>query len=257
MRKEFLILGLAVFSLETGIAEAACTLAPNCTEMGYTKTASECKNGSVKCPWNTSMVYCSPSCSIGNIYYADGTCLTPENHNTSKVALGVVVYVTDGGKHGQVMSAWPVDKNGKKSSSNVGMTWSTEKVDIPDLPNYTTHASAATDFNSCSNTTKIVMSFDVSIYSAAEAAREYAPTTETKGKWCLPAAGVMASIYNNQSAVQAGISKLGGVTYPSCCTWSSSETSSSSAWYSYLGDSSGLGSCTKSSNLYVRPVLEF
>ena len=68
----------------------------------------------------------------------------------------------------------------------------------------------------------------------------------------------MTNIYNNQDAIQTAISKVGGVSYPSCCNWSSSEYSSSSAWLSGLYGSYGLGSYNyKGSDYYVRPVLEF
>ena len=237
----------------------------------YTCTRANESPSSAKCGDKYSMCNCATgftwkedgckadraSCAIGWIYYADGTCVTPAAHNTSKVALGVVVYVNPDGIGGQVMSAWPVDANGNKSNSNVNMYWSTEYVDISSLPNYTSRETAMTDFNSCSNTDKIVAQGNASTYPAAWAARKYAPTTETKGKWCLPAAGIMTSIYNNQSAVQAGISKLGGVTYPSCCTWSSSEHANRWAWYSSLGSTDGLSDSSKDGNQYVRPVLAF
>ena len=69
----------------------------------------------------------------------------------------------------------------------------------------------------------------------------------------------MTNIYNNQDAIQTAISKVGGVSYPSCCNWSSSEYSNTGAWGSYLGTSYGLDYYSKSSssNPYVRPVLEF
>lgn len=39
-------------------AKAECKTTPDCTAMGYTKTESNCPKGSIKCPWNTSLVYC-------------------------------------------------------------------------------------------------------------------------------------------------------------------------------------------------------
>ena len=69
----------------------------------------------------------------------------------------------------------------------------------------------------------------------------------------------MTNIYNNQGAVQDAIKKVGGVSYPSCCTWSSSEYSFHNAWESNLGSSYGLDYYYKTVNYrhYVRPVLEF
>ena len=233
----------------------------DCSALGYTKTADQCPNGYLKCPYGDT-VFCPNvlQCAIGDIFYTDNTCVAAANHNSSKKVLGIVVHITDGGKHGQIMSPWPIDRNGNKTSSNpTGMEWSTENVDISSLPNYTTLETAMKDYDSCGNTDKIVAAGNASTYPAAWAARKYAPTEATKGKWCLPAAGIMTNIYNNQSAIQTSISKVGGVSYPDCCNWSSSEYDnlSGAAWLSNFNDSYGLDWASKSDSLYVRPVLEF
>ena len=305
-RKTFpaaLLITTALFSFDARAMTEECVEAPSCTDLGYTHTAEECLTGSVKCPWNTGLVYCEcnedykyrcdddnetagtdkcgnyyaacgcdtgyhwadgkcvanrASCAIGWIYYSDGTCSAPAAYTTSKTVLGIVVHVNDNGVGGQIMAPWPIDANGNKSSSNVSMIWSDYGTDISSLPNYTSRETAMKDYDSCGNTDKIVAQGNTSTYPAAWAARKYAPTEATKGKWCLPAAGIMTNIYNNQSAIQNAISKAGGVSYPSCCTWSSSEYSSASAWYSSLGSSYGLNLLPKSNDyLYVRPVLEF
>lgn len=135
------------------------------------------------------------------------------------------------------------------------MYWLTEDVDISSLPNYTSREKAMKDYDSCGNTDKIVAQGNASTYPAAWAARKYAPTSATKGKWCLPAAGIMTNIYNNQNAIQTAISKAGGVSYPSCCTWSSSDRGIN-VWFSILGG--GLDHTTKDdTDLHVYPVLEF
>ena len=207
----------------------------------------------------SSCVVASETCKIGSIYYTDGTCLSAANHQTNKTVLGIVVHTTDNGKHGQIMAPWLIDANGNKSSSSVGMAWGGSSTDISSLPNYTTSSSASTDYDSCGNTDKIVAAGNANTYPAAWAARKYAPTADTAGKWCLPAAGIMTNIYNNQDAIQTAISKVGGVSYPSCCNWSSSEYSSYNAWYSPLGSSYGLYDLDKLHyySLFVRPVLEF
>ena len=171
-----------------------------------------------------------------------------------------MVHVNENGVGGQVMAPWPIDTNGNKTSSNsTTMIWGGYGTDISSLPNFTSQSSASTDYDSCGNTDKIVAAGDASTYPAAWAARKYAPTTDTAGKWCLPAAGIMTNIYNNQDAIQTAISKVGGVSYPSCCNWSSSEYSSGGAWRSDLHSSYGLYYYGKNGNdyLYVRPVLAF
>lgn len=49
--------------LMTGTASGACTSAPSCSSLGYTKTASGCPNGGVKCPFDTSKWFCQESCT--------------------------------------------------------------------------------------------------------------------------------------------------------------------------------------------------
>ena len=218
-----------------------------------------CESYYADCQAKCEVAKSEPNCQIGSVYYSDGSCALPENHNTSKTVLGIVVHVTDGGKHGQIMAPWPVDKNGNKTSSNsTTMTWGGYGTDISSPPNYTSSDLASKDYDSCGNTDKIVAAGDASTYPAAWATRRYAPTPATKGKWCLPAAGIMTNIYNNEGAIQTAIWAARGVSYPSCCNWSSTEYSSDIAWLSYLGTSYGLGTNdSKDGNYYVRPVLEF
>ena len=300
MRKIFLMLSVSLFSLNAEAQE--CVDAPSCTDLGYTQTEADCPNGSIKCPWDTDLVFCGcgddyqytcngtneiagdskcgdyyascncasgyewkegscvssrPKCNIGDIFYSDNTCVPSSMHDSSKTVLGIVVYVNPDGVGGQIMAPWWVNTSGNKSSSGVGMVWGGYGIDIPSLPNYISSSSASTDYDSCGNTDKIVAAGDASTYPAAWATRKYAPTTETAGKWCLPAAGIMTNIYNNQMAIQNVISKVGGVEFPSCCTWSSSENSSHGAWISYLANSYGLVNYYKNYFHYVRPVMEF
>lgn len=257
MRKELLIITSMLFSLGIGDGQANCIKEPNCAEMGYTKTEAECEYGSLKCPWNTGLVYCKKrraKCQIGWIYYNDETCSA--NVISGKTALGVVVYINPDGVGGQVMSAWPIDENGNKSNSESIVYWSTQDVNIPSLPDYTSDLSATQDFDSCGNTNTLSANSDRTFYLAVQAARLYV-ANETTGKWCLPAAGIMTSIYNNQSAVQAGIKKLGGIEFPDCCTWSSSENDNNRAWISNFSETNGLFAINKNDYHYVRPVMEF
>ena len=231
----------------------------DCGALGYTKTASQCPDGYLKCPYGET-VFCPTvtTCNIGDIYYTDKTCSSAADYNSAKTVLGVVVYVTDGGKHGQIMAPWWIDKNGNRSSSGVGMYWSTEYVDISDLPNYTSLETASKDYDSCGNTDKIVAAGDVSTYPAAWAARKYAPTTETAGKWCLPAASILRNIQNNWSAISTAVNKVGGASnLYSHWVWSSSEHSSHYAWGASLALSDLGGTDKGNGNVCVVPVLEF
>ena len=175
MRKVFLMLSVSLFSLN---AEAACSPTPDCASLGYKYSLEECGGAAIKCPSGEGY-YCPilRKCNIGDIYYTDNTCTSAANYNTSKTVLGVVVYITDGGKHGQIMAPWPIDANGNKSSS-AKMAWGDYRIDISTLPNYLSSSSAATDYDSCGNTDKIVAAGSASIYPAAWATRRYAPTSE-------------------------------------------------------------------------------
>ena len=118
-----------------------------------------------------------------------------------------------------------------------------------------TEKEAIADYNSCKNTDAIVAFGSASDYPAAWAARKYAPTAETKGKWCLAAAGVLVNIRDNQDIIQESLRKVGGVEYPER-SWASSMYTSYFSWQLSL---SGLLTYidSLSGDLYIRPVLEF
>ena len=258
MRKVFLMLGVSLFSLN---AEAACSPTPECASLGYKYSLEECGGAAIKCPSGDGYYCPNPLsfCSIGDIYYSDKTCSSADNYDSSKTVLGIVVYVTDGGKHGQIMSPWWVDRSGNKSSSGVDMAWGGGYgTDIPSLPNYTSSSSAEADYDSCGNTDKIVAAGNAGTYPAAWATRYYAPTTETKGKWCLPAAGILRNIQNNQTAINTALNKIGGASNMlNYSVWSSSELSLSYAWLAVL-NLSHLGFYNKDIyDYYVVPVLAF
>ena len=243
---------------------AVISSCPNNADCSYfSDCSSKIQSWSCNSGYKQEGSYCvvaSETCKIGSIYYTDGTCLSAANHQTNKTVLGIVVHTTDNGKHGQIMTPWPIDANGNKTNSNsTGLVWAKWGTDISSLPKFPSWEAASTDYDSCGNTDKIVALCAASNCQAAWATRKYAPTAATKGKWCLPATGIMVNIYNNQDTIQTAISKAGGVSYPNCCTWSSSTAPSGGVWYSNFNISynhgvvyEGLGGGN-----YVRPVLEF
>ena len=204
-------------------------------------------------------------CEIGDIYYTDGKCLPAAKHDTNKTPLGVVVYVTDEGQHGQILSLWTVDANGNKSATNsVKMVWSTEAVDISGVKNASGRYTAKGDYNSCSNTEAILAQGDASTYPAAWAAHKYAPTAATAGKWCLPSAGIMSRVYSYQGVIQTSIKAVGGLEYQDCSTWTSTEQDEKYAWYACFTFSDGINVFGPKYQLglsepgaLVRPVMEF
>ena len=217
----------------------------------YTECA--CKEGyklvDGKCqfPWGT----CSgaaANCSLGNILFSDGTCSA--NKVSGKTPIAVVVYKS--GNCGQALAL----------KSLGGYEWGGYGTDISTLPNKTSAEAASKDYDSCGNSEKILAAGNKSTYPAAWAAHEYKTKGTEAGDWCLPAAGIITSYYNNQSVINTGFSRAGGTKFTnSTYAWSSSEYDSGYAWHSYFSDSYGLyygyTNYYKGYSLEVRPVLAF
>ena len=190
------------------------------------------------------------SCQIGYIFYSDKTCSFGLHHD--KTPIGVVVY-TDGLGHGQVMALNSLSREYK---------WSSTSVNISTLPDYGANSKASKDFASCANSKIIMAAGDKSTYPAVWAANEYSTEGTKAGDWCLPAAGIFTSYYNNQEAINTGFSRANGTAFTSSTkAWASSEENYYEAWYSYFSFSDGLKGTDyagyKTAILEVRPVLEF
>ena len=241
-----------------------------CTGANESKGADSCggKYSACQCAtnyeWNSTSGKCesvavlgvctgkAQSCSVGQILNNDGSC--SNSVVSGKTPIGVVVYISGGSdKCGQALALKDLGE----------MYWSTEYVDVPDLPNYNSN-SVEKDFDSCGNTQKIIKQGNASKYPAAWAAVNYAPSSvpATKGKWCLPAAGVGRSMMNNYDKINSGLSKAGGESLPTLSNhdhwnWSSSENFYDFAWrWCYACDI--LDSNDKDGhNGFVRPVLAF
>ena len=118
---------------------------------------------------------------------------------------------------------------------------------------------ASQDVASCENSAKIRAQGNSSTYPAVWAAYNYTTTGTKVGDWCLPAAGIFTSYYNNQGAVNAGLDKVGGTKFKtSTYAWPSSALSSDSVWRSdFLGSNGLVGGDYKDDSHEVRPVIEF
>ena len=257
MNFKSLLLGTSL-SLIPQYAAAQCA-ETDCLKLGYTKL-EKCDNG-LKCPFGeywacpkteekAVLGQCTgyaKNCKIGDILNSDGTCTT--NKESGKTPIGIVVYIGSD-SCGQAIALQDLGK----------IKWSSEEVDIPNLSNYTGVSAAEKDFDSCGNTQKIIKYGNASQYPAAWAANNYAPSAvpETKGKWCLPAAGVARSIMNNFSAIDTGLSKTGNETYLTLTneSWrlTSSEVNTSSVW---RWSERVMDVTLKSWDFAVRPVIEF
>ena len=252
-------------------ANAACIATPSCTAMGYTSSSS-CTNG-IKCPfgnyWNCDLSNKiteltnkiteieqkvedleTPKevCYIGSILYSDKSCSVTVI--AGKTPIGIVVYI-DGTGGGQALALKSIGS----------YEWGGYGTDISGLTNYNSESAASKDYDSCGNTAKIIAAGDKSKYPAVWAANEYSTEGTSAGDWCLPAAGIFTSVYNNQTAINLGFEKVGGTTFTtSTYAWSSSELNHGIAWNSNFSDSYGLdgyGNGGKVASYEVRPVLEF
>ena len=275
--KKILLASVGVMVMSAGMAYAACIPTPSCSSLGY-ESSSSCEGG-IKCPfgnaWNCTLTDIknkvteienkiteiekvieeggggNKNCAVGHIYYSDKSCSV--SYDASKTPIGVVVYV-DGQGHGQVMAL--------KSIGNY--KWGPEGVDIPTLANFESEENASYDLNSCVNTQKIMAAGDKSTYPAAWAAHEYKTEGTEAGDWCLPAAGVFTSYYNNQQLVNIGMTNAGGEQIEeNSYNWSSSEDGSYRAWYSRFSSNYSYGLYNdgnfynKGDSYEVRSVLEF
>ena len=262
MKLKFLLIGTSL-SLIPQYATAQCAVT-DCQQLGYTSLKS-C-DGGLKCPfgeyWACPKVEekavlgaCTgyaKNCKIADILNSDGTCTA--NKESGKTPIGVIIAIKD--NCGWAMTASVIATN---------LKWSTKEVatGIGTTPDWTT---AITDFEACVNTQKIIQQGNSSEYPAAWAAVNYSPIAApvTKGKWCLPAPGMLNSLYTNFYAINNTISKLGGkqLTHD-IPVWSSSESDYFTAWAFWPGAAvcnCGVTRYVKylnDSGSVVRPVIAF
>ena len=254
----FILCGLAQ-------SQAACIATPSCTTLGYTSTSS-CTNG-LKCPfgnyWNCDLANkideleqkieqsqggsggSSSTCKIGSILYSDKTCSAILQ--SGKTPIGVVVYADEQG-YGYALALKSIGS----------YKWSAGSVEVPGLMNYSSSASASTDFASCANSKIIMAAGDKSTYPAVWAANEYSTEGTNAGDWCLPAAGILASYYNNSTAINIGYARVSG-TSPSAnsTVWSSTELNQYYAHGYNINETDGQKHFSKDYSYSVYPVLEF
>ena len=266
MKLKFLLLGTSL-SLIPNLIYAQCAVT-DCQQLGYTSLKS-C-DGGLKCPfgeyWACPKVEekavlgeCTgyaKNCKIADILNSDGTCTA--NKESGKTPIGVVVYIGGGNdKCGYAMTARPIETNIK---------WSTVYVNTGAFQSDSSR-DAIKDFDVSGNMTKIIQSGNASTYPAAYAAMNYAPSAAptSKGKWMLPTAGILNSLYTNLNAINNAISKVGGtqLTGDNEHIWSSSEYTNSSAWVFCTVNGAGWGGVfsnykdTNNRANVVRPVLAF
>ena len=194
------------------------------------------------------------NCKIADILNSDGTCST--NKESGQTPLGVVVAIKDNCGYAITADTLPTH-----------FTWGGYGKDSPYLSNYQTWQEAITDFDVSGNMAKIIQDGggSSSAYPAAYEVQNYAPSAAptTKGKWALPTAGILNSLYANLNAINNTISQLGGTDLTGYYShiWSSSEYDNYSAWgfstYGGNGNGGGVSFYEKSNHFPIRPIIAF
>ena len=252
---------LAVFGLNSSVAEAACIQTPSCSSLGYTSTSS-CTGGT-KCPfgeaWNCTasdlndkiteletqitelkkeMV--TSTCLVGDILYSDMTCNS--NYVVSKTPIGVVF-----------------DHSGKLAIGLEGSQeyWS-DYFDVPGVENITSSTLAIADLDGKKNTSTVLAYCKANGKNcpAFKYVNSYKTEGTKAGDWYLPSMGELYAIYGNMGVLNVALGKIAATRLDTSYYWSSSENSGYSAW-GLAFDYGGVGSNTKNYDYSVRPVLAF
>ena len=221
----------------------------SCTGTNQTGVGKACNGKYYECTcdtgyvWNDSSQQCedaTANCTVGALYYADGTC--SNDYISTKKLLGIVIYEKSASQNGWVMTHEPIATD--------HIYWSTEYVDISELPNYTSESSLTDIQASCTNTEKITAQGNSSKYPAAWAAKNYKEGNKT---WCLPSGGLLKNALDNSAnftkfnnaikTIQASASTsaatiLGNVSSGYENVWSSSEYNDVIVWY-FIAQTSG------------------
>ena len=269
---------LILFSFST---HATCTPTPDCASIGYTETSCETK--SVKCPFDTSKLFCLPcdtsfkyDCVGANItgstglacggkyascqcdtslgYYFDkGVCACSDITPTNCI-VGAIYYPNGKCSNDYIACKNPVgivvkDNELVMSKSLGNMTWGGYTIDISGLTNVSTEAQALSDYNGKSNTATVVAQLGADDNtSAVVMCYNYAPTgfESSKGQWYLPAYGELQSyVCNNFNTLNSTVNKLGWSGFNQQFLWSSTEYSSLQSWYAFSNNGASNLECAK------------
>ncbi len=228
----------AGFSLTyfTAFAQAAC-VSNDCSALGYNKSESACSGDIIRCPFDTSKVFCKENkIDVGDILYSDMT--TSSSVIPGKTPIGVVF---DGTRRRAIAL-----------KEFVKIKWSTENFDIPTLTNYPYYTSQdkayMNDYDGKSNTKKIIDYCRANSKScpAAEKAYSYVTNGTYPGQWYLPAAAEIIAIANvsgrlNDTLTKIGGSEVFGISSNGSITryftyWASTESEESFAFHTGIND---------------------
>ena len=232
----------AGFSLLAGSAAAQTCVANNCAALGFTKSADNCEGDIIRCPFDTSKVFCKEKevyvMEAGDILYSDGT--ISDSVIASKTPVGIVAYVN--GSTGFAVAL-----------SESSQTWGGYGSDVSCLGHIASGAASA-DMNGRVNTQCLVS--DSQTHPAANYCNTFSAVSNGKGSsgWYLPAAGELKAMSYSYGAINLGLQKLSKTQIPSNYYWSSSEDGNHYALNIRPSDG-GIGLAYKSISFPVRCIL--
>ena len=209
---------------------------------------------------DTSIVFIQDSKEI----HTHGTTYKSVNWSVLEPPKGVFIYDING-KY-TLPSEWDTSRNNEAvgvailtddcsfvvAKSDIGTNkWGGYGTDISTLTNYTDEESAATDFDGVNNTSKIITAL-----GSSNAAGDCSAYTFTNGKTgYLGAAGEWQVARQNKENLNSALTLIGGTAMTESVYWTSTESSSFSAWQQWFDSDSGLYISNKGVNNYVRAFL--
>ena len=257
-------IGVAVISLVPFNVYGECTPAPDCASIGYTETS--CEGDFVKCPFDTSKLFCIPcdssfkyDCTGENItggtgsacggkyvacecrertIFSAGDCIC----DTSCKTIGNIVYAdrTCSSCADSNKTAVGVVVHSDNNSSLItnlsapSMRWSSDNIDVVSLSNWTSADLAKEDMDGAHNSQLIREAFSDDNETNNAAWYCYNLKVEgfeaEKGKWYLPSAGeIYKYFYTNYALINGAFVELAIASFANTY-WSSTEYDSKYAW---------------------------
>lgn len=143
------------------------------------------------------------------------------------------------------------------------LTWSSEAVSAGGTTT-TDRVTAFNDWSGESNTAAQILHDECNSESyapgfcAAYSRTNSAGSGLTAGKWWLPSLGEMMMIFANMTKINYALSLITGATQlPTTSHWTSTESSSTNAWYLNLSNGYATNLTKATSSIRVRPVSAF
>lgn len=262
LTRNFLFGSLGLIFMNNVSFASDCTLAPDCSSLGYTKSSKDCDGlDTVKCPFDNTKMACfgssSSQSSAGKILYGDGT--VSDTIVSGKKPIGVVF---DEGNR-LAVALTDVKQNGSAGSEK--MYWSSAYCDTPNLENCSQEQVLTCATDGRTNTNTILASTCNGTTYAANAVNAYQTSNCSasfcqKGKWFLPSIKELNDIYSAKDKINNTLTSLsaqGATTFKNTDYWSSTENAKVQVWPLDMSNGSIYYANKPYYTTYVRPVVKF